>query len=124
METPGYTLKNIEQFTDDDPDSLKKIIVSFVDTTTEHIELLKDSLRNKQWDTISRIAHKMLPLFRQLEARDIIPLLEKMEQADKHSLSPAESAELTAEIIGKATELTENIRKNMLPDIKISLNDA
>lgn len=124
LETPGYTLKNIEQFTDDDPDSLKKIIVSFVDTTTEHIELLKDSLRNKQWDTISRIAHKMLPLFRQLEARDIIPLLEKMEQVDKHSLSPAESAELTAEIIGKATELTENIRKNMLPDIKISLNDA
>ena len=66
----------------------------------------------------------MLPLFRQLEARDIIPLLEKMEQADKHSLSPAESAELTAEIIGKATELTENIRNNMLRDIKISLNDA
>ncbi len=116
-ETPGYTLKNIEQFTDDDPDSLKKIIDSFVKTTTEHIQLLNEYCRNKQWDAISRLAHKMLPLFRQLEAKDMILPLEKMEQADQKSLSPSELEELTREVIGKATELTENIRKNLLPDI-------
>ena len=117
MEKPGYTLKNIAQFTDGDPESLKRIMKSFVDSTAGNVGLLRDGLRDRRWDTISGVAHKMLPLFRQLEAVDIIPLLEKMEQFRKHLLTEAEMEKVTEELIAGATELEENIRKGMLSDI-------
>lgn len=52
-------------------------------TTREHIELLKKYQEEKQWTAIVQLAHKMLPMFRQLEIDEEIPLLEKLEQATK-----------------------------------------
>ena len=44
-------------------------------TTREHIELLKKYQEEKQWTAIVQLAHKMLPMFRQLEIDEEIPLL-------------------------------------------------
>lgn len=103
-ETKGYTLKNILQFTDNDPIALQKILESFVTTTREHIEQLKTFKTEHQWEAISRLAHKMLPLFRQLEVQEIIPCLEQLEHPEKHNLTPEKIEYLTQKVIEIAEE--------------------
>ena len=88
IERRGYSLKHILQFVDNDREALQKILDSFVMTTREHIELLKKYQEEKQWTAIVQLAHKMLPMFRQLEIDEEIPLLEKLEQATKNNLIP------------------------------------
>lgn len=109
-ENKEYTLKNIRQFTDNDPDALQKILSSFVTTTQEHILLLSDYQKAKQWSSISGLAHKMLPLFRQLEAQEIIIALQKLEHAEKENLSEEETERLTELVIDKADKLVKEVK--------------
>ena len=82
-------------------------------TTREHIELLKKYQEEKQWTAIVQLAHKMLPMFRQLEIDEEIPLLEKLEQATKNDLPENQISSLTQEVIDKTILLLKE-------DFKIS----
>ncbi len=98
-EGQGYTIKNILPFVDNDREALQKILDSFTTTTREHIEQLQQYQKEKQTATICSLAHKMLPMFRQLEIKEIIPLLEKLEQASKNNLDASAILELTTQVI-------------------------
>ena len=113
IERRGYSLKHILQFVDNDREALQKILDSFVMTTREHIELLKKYQEEKQWTAIVQLAHKMLPMFRQLEIDEEIPLLEKLEQATKNDLPENQISSLTQEVIDKTILLLKE-------DFKIS----
>lgn len=76
----GYTLKNIRQFTDNDAEATGKIVESFIRDTRHHLSLLKDHAEAGQEDAVFQLAHKMLPMFRQLEAAGIVALLEQLER--------------------------------------------
>lgn len=80
--TQGYTLKNIKLFTDNDPEATAKIVESFIHDTGQNIELFKDYLKADNFAAIFQLAHKMLPMFRQLEASEIVELLQKLERSE------------------------------------------
>ena len=103
--TEGYTLKNILQFADNDEEALTSIIQSFLKTTREHLVLLKEYQQSKQWLSIAQLAHKMLPMFRQLETKEIVSALEQLEHSAKEPLQEKEITRLTQEVIKKAGEL-------------------
>lgn len=111
-EEKNYTLKNIRQFTDNDPQALKTIIQSFIRETTEHINKLEKHQAAEQWEEISKLAHKMLPLFRQLEIKNIIENLECLEHPDKAGIDQNKINQLTTLVIKQITTLTEDIKKN------------
>ena len=113
IERRGYSLKHILQFVDNDREALQKILDSFVLTTREYIELLKKYQEEKQCTAIVQLAHKMLPMFRQLEIDEEIPLLEKLEQATKNDLPENQILSLTQEVINKTILLLKE-------DFKIS----
>lgn len=98
----GYTLRNILQFTDQDQQALQKILESFIVSTLEHIALLKKYQQAQQVEAIARLAHKMLPIFRQLEAKELIDPLQQLEHPDKESLSAKEINTLTETVIVRA----------------------
>lgn len=106
----GYTLDNILRFADNDPEAMQKILRSFITTTGENIALLKQYLETKDQDGIARLAHKMLPLFRQLEAQAIIDPLQKLEHPEKAGLSDEDIAGLTNDVIKKAELLIQLIQ--------------
>lgn len=110
-ETKGYTLKNIGQFTDNDKTAIGQILTSFITETQGHLELLKHNLKEKQEKEIARLAHKMLPMFRQLEANEIVDRLQILERS---SLSFEKTENITREIIAKAEELIGQIRNHPL----------
>lgn len=109
-EGQGYTLKHIRAFADGDEEALQRILDSFVTTTREHIGRLQDCRQERQWGEVSRLAHKMLPLFRQLEAREIVGLLEKLEHPEEQGTAEEEMEGLTEEVCRKAGEMVAAIR--------------
>lgn len=80
--TQGYTLKNIMLFTDSDQEATNKIIESFIRDTQHHLELFTTYTETGQTEAISQLAHKMLPMFRQLETTDITALLQELERSN------------------------------------------
>lgn len=110
----GYTLQHILQFTDHDQTALKAILESFVSTTYEHIRLLEGYLEEGQREAIVRLAHKMLPMFRQLEAEELIEDLQVLEQADKTGISDEEIAMRTRQVIGRASTLVEKLQHHSM----------
>lgn len=80
--TQTFTLKNIRQFTDNDPEAIRQILQSFQAETEKHLALLTAYVSSEKWEKTAHLAHKMLPMFRQLEAQDIIPLLAYLEHPD------------------------------------------
>ena len=109
-QTRIYTLKNIAQFTDNDPEALRSILHDFISSTDEHIKQLAQFREQKQWDGIPRLAHKMLPLFRQLEAVSIVEILQKLEHPDKANISQDYMDTLTAKVIKLIAELQNAIK--------------
>lgn len=109
-ENAGYTLKNIRIFADNDPEALEKIIQSFVTSTEQHLGLLQQYLQDKHYESISQLAHKMLPMFRQLEASLVVEPLEKLEHPDKADLTPETMNTLVAEVIEEVKRLLKLIQ--------------
>ena len=65
-------------FADNDKDAANQIIGSFISDCKTNFQLLAQHLETEQ---IAKLAHKMLPMFKQLAINDVIPsllFLEKM----------------------------------------------
>lgn len=107
----GYSLTNIRQFTDDDPEALKQILHSFQTETEKHLELLSDFLLSPNQQEISRLAHKMLPMFRQLNVCAVLPLLQALEHPD----FPVTDEKITSQIrqmIPLIRKLVDDLKDN------------
>lgn len=100
--THHYTLKNILPFTDNDPAALKKILEDFTAGTRQHLSLLEQHRQKGEFTGIARVAHKMLPMFRQLEITAVIPLLEKLERSGSAPLSESETGTIIEQITKQA----------------------
>lgn len=108
----GYTLSNIRMFTDNDPEALKKIIGSFLANTREHLILLEKYQNEKQWKALSQLAHKMLPIFRQIEATAIVEILQYLEHPEKEQLTEKDMGQFTEKVIPQIKKLLENLEKD------------
>ena len=78
----GYNLKQLAAFAEGDPELLRQILVSFISTGKQNVTLFRQFLLDENYNSLSELSHKMLPMFRQLEAYEIAELLSRMEQRD------------------------------------------
>lgn len=60
-------------------EGLENILQSFLENTDQNMMALYNALKASDYDEIRSICHRMLPMFRQLEVQQAIPLLEKLE---------------------------------------------
>ncbi len=79
-ETNNYSTKGIEAFASGDPETTRKILISFIESTAENTRLFRQYLQKGDVELLSKLAHKMLPMFRQLEAKAVVAPLAKLEQ--------------------------------------------
>lgn len=77
-----YNLEQLKQFIFDDEQALITILNTFVNSYTDYLNTLHQ-LQDKE--DISSLAHKMIPMLKQIESYQIIPLLEKLENKDYQS---------------------------------------
>lgn len=75
-----YSIDALKAFTSDDPEAIRDILVSFTESTIQNVELFKQHLNNEDFKSLSLLAHKMLPLFKQLGVSSVIAPLSFLEQ--------------------------------------------
>lgn len=109
----GYTLKELKLFADQDPDSLRSIVSVFIEGTRENLENLNTMLRKRDCPGINKTAHKMLPMFRQINAFQIIPILEKLESPGLDCTSKVVLKSLGNVVNKKITTLLESLEKEI-----------
>lgn len=102
-EDKTYNTDTLIQFIGTEKEALRKILVIFLDSTRENILDMNYAVEDFDLDTLGNIAHKMLPMFRQLEINSIIPLLEALEN---HSIVFETQEELNIYIKKIETEIT------------------
>lgn len=79
----GYNLEQFAAFASGDPESLRQILVSLIHSGMANTALFRQYLQDENLDALSALSHKMLTLFRQMEATDIVELLSRLEQKDE-----------------------------------------
>jgi signal transduction histidine kinase/DNA-binding response OmpR family regulator/CHASE3 domain sensor protein len=96
VSTP-YNLDQIKQFALNDEESVHKILVSFVETSFEHLTLFNHLVQQHDRKYLGELAHKMLAMFRQLEAWDIVNNLLVIERSEDYNLSDNQWTDLAKE---------------------------
>ncbi|SNR52932.1 sensor histidine kinase [Flavobacterium sp. ov086] len=77
-----YSLKTLNEFLGNDNTALKEVLKSFIESSTENLTFLKTAIKEKNKDEIKSIAHRIAPMFKQIEAREIGDILKKLEKND------------------------------------------
>ena len=104
-QTEGYTLKNIMEFTDNDPQATTEVIRSFIRETEQNLKLLETGNEAEQ---IKKTAHKMLPMFRQLEAKKAVIQLEKLERTEQSQETVKKAIEACQELLKYLSEASDH----------------
>lgn len=110
-----YNFTPLTAFSEDDPEAAQEILRTFAQETRKNLEKIQTALQAEDMDTLCAVAHKMLPTFLMIEARQAIPSLQWLEQQrGTHAYSP-EAAQAANVIV----EETQKILKcKILKDIE------
>ena len=105
-----YSLNDLMLFAQGDSESLYAILDTFCNSTIRNIEELKSAVNNEDLDQIKKLAHKMLPMFKQIKAKKIIPILDILEHQNNLDLDTAKTLALTEEGILKIENLISRLK--------------
>ncbi|SEP15293.1 Hpt domain-containing protein [Flavobacterium sp. CF108] len=97
-----YTLDTLKEFLGNDKDALHDVLKAFIISSNENLELLENAINEKNVPEINSIAHRIAPMFRQIEARDIGILLKTLEQ---NNLEAADSRDIFEALKAKTNKL-------------------
>lgn len=104
-----FNLDSLNQFTQNDPNALRMIINNFIDSAKENCAVLTQAAAEMDRDKMSDIAHKMIPMFRQMEVWSIALLLEPIEEKSL-DLNESEMTNYAADICERVEHLSVKLR--------------
>jgi hypothetical protein len=79
VSTKSYSLTSLKSFLSNEVAVLKEFVFSFMTSTQENLSLLQEAISKKNNLKIKEIAHRMTPMFKQIEAYDIVQILNELE---------------------------------------------
>jgi len=112
-----FSLDAIRSFLGDDSADWAGILETFIRETRLNLKRLKKAVNSEEWEEMQRIAHRMLPMFRQLQAIKCIGDLEILELG--RTAGEEKIPEIYRRLAYNAGELVaaqENLLKATSPD--------
>lgn len=94
----SYSLDEIWLFTGEDQTAMDTILTAFIDSTRLNLEEIEQATQNNNPERVAQIAHRMLPMFKQLKAKGIIKKLEKLERKEDLNPKPKRIQKLIIEV--------------------------
>lgn len=88
--TKLYSLETLKDFLGNDNEALKEVLRSFTKSSSENMILLENAIKEKNVAEINSIAHRIAPMFKQIQTREISEILKFLETKD------LENSDLTA----------------------------
>ncbi|WP_281636997.1 hybrid sensor histidine kinase/response regulator [Flavobacterium marginilacus] len=77
-----YSLKTLKQFLGNDTIALNVFLKQFIESSKNNIAYLENAVHEKNTLEINAIAHRIAPMFRQIEADEISRILELLEKSE------------------------------------------
>jgi signal transduction histidine kinase/FixJ family two-component response regulator len=103
-----YSLAIIHSFLGTNQDAIHEVLQTFLRDTRTNMQLLEDGISTVDYTQINQVAHRMLPMFRQLKVA-IVPTLERLELAKTTTMTAGKLADSLQLIQAKVTMLTSEI---------------
>lgn len=107
-----YNLDQFKAFAAGDAESLRQILVSFIASGKRNAKHFRKSIDEKSISEISELSHKMLTLFRLLEAQDIVELLVQLEDVEELLFDDQQYFLLSRLALEKIESLLQVIQEN------------
>lgn len=76
------------------PEVLHDILQTFVTDTKKNISLLFEAIKTNNYMEIRNVAHKMLPMFAQLNVHSVVPIIKKLEKIPENTPCEKDMADL------------------------------
>lgn len=112
--TSLYNLVVLASFLGEQSKGFQEVIEIFMTDTKRNTTLLEKAFTTENSSELNAIAHRMLPMFRQLEANKVIPFLEKLEVLKKTEATKKELEELQTNTFHTISELITALKKDTL----------
>lgn len=77
-----YSLDTLYEFLGNDNEALKEVIKSFIDSSIENLALLQTAIAEQNTEEARSIAHRIAPMFKQIQAREIGEMLKRIEKQE------------------------------------------
>ncbi|HEU4495936.1 MAG TPA: ATP-binding protein [Flavobacterium sp.] len=108
-----FDLNSLNKFAQDDPESLKLIINTFIASVRQNTEDLKKAATAMDELKMAEIAHKMIPMLKQMEVYTISDLLEPIEDLTL-KFDNAEMQKYIQSISERLEKLVEELEKQII----------
>lgn len=106
----NYSLEEVRLFAGGDKVALKTIILTFIRSTMNNLNTLQEAFDEGKKENIPEIAHKMLPMFRQLKADTIVKQLDYLETTDVSQIGREHLQVLRKEVTALTEELESEVK--------------
>jgi len=80
-----FSLASLRLFLNNDAEAVKNIIESLIHSTDANITELENNIEKLEQQKIKEVAHKMAPIFKQIEATDVALILTQLESQNFNS---------------------------------------
>jgi len=100
-----FNLEVISSFLGDDEEGIAEVLQTFISDTTANIGKLKLAVDDLDIKTINLVSHRMLPMFRQLNSFEIVPILEELEILEIGQMEPKSLIQTYRNLSNKSTVL-------------------
>ncbi|WP_405384516.1 ATP-binding protein [Maribacter sp. LLG6340-A2] len=107
-------LDTIKMFTGNDEKALNEILFTFLKDTQENARKLAAEITELNTLEINKTAHKMLPMFRQINAAKAVSILEEFEHLKIDELSHEQLREKHKEVQYYINEILQTIRLHLV----------
>ena len=77
-----YSLETLKDFLGNDREALKEVLKSFMQSSTENLVFLENAINEGDTMDINSIAHRIAPMFKQVQAHEISEILKTLEKND------------------------------------------
>jgi len=105
-----YSLETLNDFLGKDESALKEVLNSFIESSIENLGLLESAVLEENHEEIKSIAHRIAPMFRQIQANEIGELLKDLEKED---LNKIDIKSTFADLKSKIETLFENLKQEI-----------
>lgn len=106
-----YSLEKLKAFLPEDEVALQEVLNSLVKNTHQNLLNFRQFINEKNAENIRELAHRMYPMFQQIEATAIANLLNKLSN---ETLEWDEIEDINAQLNEKTASLFELFRKNLI----------
>lgn len=79
LKNKRYDLSELINFMQNDQDLVYEILETFLKNTVEDVVQIKNSFQDKDLKMIRKIAHRMKPMYQQINAHEVVSLLDELE---------------------------------------------